>query len=479
MLPRSWSPKCLPPSAAAPAGNRHAQEMLDFTLARMGIGGIHDQIGGGFHRYAVDERWLIPHFEKMLCDNALLGRVYALAHRVSANAEPGRIAAATFDYLLREMRLPGGGFAAAQDADSPEGEGAFFAWSPAQLAEVLDGPHLETVVLRYGISEEGNFAGDLSVLAPVMGLPDISQRVGQDAGPLLMDAHRLLYAARSARPAPTRDDKVIAGWNGLTIAGLADAGVILGRADYLDAATATAAFLLDRLVVDGRLRRNWMDGRAIGLALLDDHADLCHGLIRLHQATGRTRWLTAARELAQAMQRLFGDGQGGFYYSGEDDERLAARTRDLDDHPTPSGNAQAALVLLRLSDLVGEPHLEDAAMRALERVRTGMERMPHAHGTALLVLEGHLAARRQVAIAGPPDDERTGELVGAAREALGPHDVLAVGDPAEPGVEERLPLLHDRPLVDGRPAAYVCRGFTCRAPVTDVADLRGALVEDR
>jgi uncharacterized protein YyaL (SSP411 family) len=469
-FPPSLALEWLAVRAARPGGDRHAHEMLELTLARMGAGGIHDQIGGGFHRYAVDGQWLVPHFEKMLYDNALLGRVYALAHRATGTAEHARIAEGVFDYLLREMRVPGGAFAAAQDADSPGGEGAFFVWTPAQLAAVVDPDQLRAVTLRYGVTDEGNFEG-ANILRPVVPVDAVSRRLGTDAKPLLSAARAALYAARSARPAPARDDKVIAAWNGLAIAGLADAGVILGRLDYLDAASAAAAFVLDALVVDGRLRRAHMDGTAVGLGLLDDHADMCHGLLCLHLATGQPRWLTEARRLAERMLALFGDGEGGFYYTAEDGERLLCRTRDVEDHPVPSGNSQAALVLMRLADLTGAPELEDAGLRALERVREGMERMPHAYGTALVAVERHLAERRQVAIVGAPDDPRTAELVAAARRGLGPHDVLAVGDPADAEVVQQSPLLADRPLVGGAAAAYVCRHFTCRAPVTDPEEL--------
>jgi uncharacterized protein YyaL (SSP411 family) len=233
--------------------------------------------------------------------------------------------------------------------------------------------------------------------------------------------------------------------------------------------------VLDALVVDGRLRRAWMDGAAVGLGLLDDHADLCHGLIALHQATAQPRWLTEARALCERMVELFGDGEGGFYYTAEDGERLLCRTRDVEDHPVPSGNSQAAHVLMRLADLTGAPELEDAGMRALERVRDGMQRMPHAYGTALVAVERHLAERRQIAVAGAPDDPRTAALVAAARRGLGPHDVLAVGDPDDDEVVSQTPLLADRTLVDGAPAAYVCRHFTCRAPVTDPEELSDVL----
>jgi uncharacterized protein YyaL (SSP411 family) len=411
----------------------------------------------------------------MLYDNALLARDYALAARVTGSADYARIAQETLDYLLREMRVPGGGFAAAQDADSPGGEGAFFVWTPQELESLLPEAQARAVMLRYGVRPEGNWEGRtiLRIAAPV---DAVSRQLGEDAGPLRASARGALYAARARRPAPSRDDKVIAAWNGLAIAAFADAGLILGRADYIDAAAATAAFALDALVVDGRLRRAHMDGHARHLGQLDDHADLCHGLLCLYAATFHPRWLAAARGLAERMVELFADPDGGgFFYSGADGEALVARTRDLEDHPTPAGNSQAAHVLLRLADLTGDAALEERAVGAIGVVRGEMGRFPQAFGTALIALDHHLSERREIAVAGPPDDPRTAELVEAARAGAGPADAIAVGDPADPEAAAAAPLLGDRPLVEGAPAAYVCRGFACQAPVTSPAELSRTL----
>jgi uncharacterized protein YyaL (SSP411 family) len=455
--------------------DHNAREMVDLTLGRMAAGGIYDQVGGGFHRYSVDGEWLVPHFEKMLYDNALLARAYALAFRVTGNPEHARIAQETLDYLVREMRLPGGGFAAAQDADSPGGEGAFFVWTPETLREALPEDQARAVELRYGVTPGGNFEG-ATILRMVAPLDAVSNALGQDARPLLVAARQALYAARARRPAPARDDKVVAGWNGLAIAALADAGIVLGRQDYVDVASATAAFVLDALVVDGRLRRAHMGGRAVHLGQLDDHADLCHGLLCLYAASFHPRWLSAARGLADRMVALFSDPEGaGFFYSGADAEALVARTRDLEDHPTPSGNSQAAHVLLRLADLTGDAALEERALGAIGVVRGELPRFPQAFGTALIALDHHLSERREIAVVGTPDDPRTAELIRAARVGSGPHDALAAGDPGDPAAAEAAPLLAERPLVDGGAAAYVCRGFACRAPVTTPEDLGAAL----
>lgn len=453
----------------------HAREMAEITLQRMAEGGLHDQVGGGFHRYSVDAVWLVPHFEKMLYDNALLARAYTLAHRVVGGEHHRTVAESTLDYLLREMRAPDGGFASAQDADTPDGEGAFFVWTPTSLAEVLTPEEARAVALRYGVRDEGNFEHGtiLHVAAP---MEAVIREVGPGAEVLLSSARGKLYAARLERVAPERDDKVLAGWNGLAVAAFADAGVRFDRADYLDAASATAAFCLDKLVVDGRLRRVWMAGEARHLACLDDYADLAHGLLALYEATFEPRWLHAARELARNMMLLFHDPDGGgFFYAGSDGEALLARTRDLEDHPTPGGNSQAAWVLLRLTGLTGDDSMEGAALRALQLVRDDMARFPQAFGTALVAADFVTGARREIAIVGSPGDAATHELVAVARAEAGPAAVIACGDPADDDAVSAAPLLAGRPLVGERPAVYVCRDFTCQAPVTNAEDLRTQL----
>ena len=460
-------------------GDPHARQMVETTLHRMADGGIHDQVGGGFHRYSVDAIWLVPHFEKMLYDNALLARVYALAHRVTGEPRWREVAERTLDYLLREMQAPDGGFAAAQDADSPGGEGAFFVWTVQQLADLLTRDEAQAIVLRYGVRPEGNFEGAniLHVAAP---MEMVAQAVGPDATLLVASALGKLYSARSSRAAPARDDKVVASWNGMAIAAFADAGVILRRRDYVDVARRTAAFVLDNLVIDGRLHRVWAGGGPKHLGCLDDHADLIHGLLALYEATFETRWLAAARDLAGRMVELFADPDGaGFFYAGADGEALIARTRDIEDHPTPGGNSQAALVLLRIAALTGDGALAERAGAALRLVADDISRYPQAFGTALVALDFATSpGRAEVAIAGAPEDPAAAELIAAAMAASGPCTVIAAGDPADASAADAAPLLRDRPLVDGRPAAYVCRDFACQAPVATV-DALTALLSDR
>ena len=456
--------------------NHNARQMIETTLHRMADGGIHDQVGGGFHRYSVDAIWLVPHFEKMLYDNALLARVYALAHRVTGEERWREVAERTLDYLLREKQAPDGGFAAAQDADSPGGEGAFFLWSVEQLTEVLTRDEAQAIVLRYGMRPEGNFEGAniLHVAAP---MEMVAQRVGPDASLLVASALGKLYAARSARPAPARDDKVIASWNGLAIAAFADAGIHLARPDYVDVARRTARFVLDNLLVDGRLHRVWADGAPRHLGCLDDYADLIHGLLCLYEATFEAAWLAEARTLAGAMVELFADEAGaGFFYSGADGEALIARTRDVEDHPTPGGNSQAALALVRLAALTGDATLREMGVTAVRLVNEEMSRYPQAFGTALIALDLATAPdATEVAIVGDPGDGATKALIAAVRAHAGPHATLASGAPSDPEAVEAAPLLRDRPLVDGAPAVYVCRNFTCAAPISDVSQVPAAV----
>ena len=456
--------------------DHNARQMVETTLHRMADGGIHDQVGGGFHRYSVDGIWLVPHFEKMLYDNVLLARVYAMAYRVTGEARWREVAERTLDYLLREMRAPDGGFAAAQDADSPGGEGAFFVWTVEQLTKVLARDEAQAIVLRYGMRPEGNFEGAniLYVAAP---MEAVAQKVGPDAGLLVASALGKLYAARSGRLAPARDDKVVASWNGLAIAAFADAGVWLDRNDYLDVARRAATFVLDNLIVDGRLHRVWAADAGRHLGCLDDFADLAHGLLTLYDATFEPRWLVAARDLVDQMVGLFADHDGvGFFYSGSDGEALIARTRDVEDHPTPGGNSQAALVLLRLAALTGDGDLATRATGALRLVGEELARYPQAFGTALVALDHATSPNRvEVAIVGASGDAATTALVRAARAAAGPFTTIAVGDPDDAAPADAAPLLAGRPIVDGVPAAYICRNFTCDAPVTDPAALAAAM----
>jgi uncharacterized protein YyaL (SSP411 family) len=411
---------------------RGETELTRRTLDTMAAGGMYDLVGGGFHRYSVDERWLVPHFEKMLYDNALLAPVYARAWRLLGDERYRVVAAETIEYVLRELALEGGGFASAQDADTNGVEGLTFSWAPGEGApdELLQPFEHGRFVLR---------------------------------GTLAPDVQAELFAIREQRPKPLRDDKAIASWNGLMLAALAQCGLMLDRPDWLDAGRRLAEFLLGPLsTAEGRLHRTWRSGTAKGTGYLSDYADLAHGLIELHVATGELRWLLEAHRLAGLAIDLFGDDEGGgFFQAPRDGEQLMARKKELDDQPTPSGNAMLAYVLLRLARIWGDDELEQRGVGVLRLVRDTVVRVPTAFGWMLVALDQYLAPRREWAIIGPPD----APVARAALALRAPTDVVAFG-PAE-----SVPLLSGKTLVDGLPAVYACELFTCRLPVTDPAAL--------
>jgi len=397
------------------------------TLDSMALGGMYDLVGGGFHRYSVDREWLIPHFEKMLYDNALLVPAYLHAWVVTENERYREVVEQTCEYMLRELRLPEGGFASAQDADTDGVEGLTYTWTeeddvPRELLHPF---------------EHGRFAlrGDLDE-----------------------ETRARLFAEREQRPKPLRDDKVVASWNGLAVAALAEAGRRLDRRDLVDAARACAEFLLGPLsTTEGRLLRTWRAGQARHAGVLDDYADVANGLYELHVATGELRWLQEARRLALLAVELFGDDErGGFFLTPVDGEQLVSRKKDFDDHPTPSGNSMLAYVLLRLARLWGDDDLERQAVGVFRFVAPQIPQAPSAFGHALSALDLHFSPPREVAVVGPPDSE-------VARRELASFDPNAV---VAFGPNDDVPLLRGKDYVDGRPAVYVCESFACRAPVT-------------
>jgi uncharacterized protein YyaL (SSP411 family) len=429
------APKFPPASALELLLRRGALEPALLTLDGMAAGGMHDLVGGGFHRYSVDERWLVPHFEKMLYDNALLVPPYLHAWLLTGDERRREVVERTLDYVLRELALPGGGFASAQDADTDGVEGLTFTWTPEEL-EAAIGPGREELLQPF---EDGR-----SILR----------------GALSEEERAVLFAARERRPKPARDDKAIASWNGLLLAALAEAGRRLERRDWLDAADALADFLLGPLSEDGRLHRTWRDGVAKGTGYLDDYANVAHGLYELHLATGAPSRLHEARRLALLAVELFSDAErGGFFLTPADGERLVARQKALEDTPTPSGSSMLAFVLLRLARIWGDDELERLGAGVLRLVRDVLVRAPSAFGWALCALDLHLSPPREVAIAGPA----ASEVARAALRGFDPNAVVAFGP------DDDVPLLAGKGPVDGRPAVYVCERFACRAPVTDPA----------
>jgi uncharacterized protein len=436
-------------------GDPGALDMVRLTLDRMAAGGIFDQVGGGFHRYSTDGRWLVPHFEKMLYDNAQLVRLYTHAWQLTGDDRYRRVAARTADYLLRELRHPDGGFYSSQDADSEGVEGRFFVWSFDELVGVAGEP-----VARYlGATPEGNWEGTNVLWIPH---PDEAME------PELAAALPRLFEAREPRVHPATDDKVLAAWNGLAITALAEAGRTFDEPRYLDAALSAAGFVLDALTDDGRLLRSWRDGRKGGPGYLDDHAGMADACLTLYETTFDLRWLREARRLAEAMLELFADPDGdGFYQTGRDAERLVVRPRELFDNAIPAGSSVAADVLQRLGRLTATPDWEQAGLTALRPVLGVLARAPTGFGHALGAADFALSRVREVAIVGQPAADDTRALLARVWSSYQPNRVLAAAAPDDRTAQAEVPLLADRPALEGRATAYVCEHFVCQLPVTD------------
>jgi len=466
-------------------GDPQALHMVTHTLESMARGGMYDQLGGGFHRYSVDDCWLVPHFEKMLYDNAQLARVYLHAWQVTGEPLYRAIAEETLDYVAREMVGAGGGFYSTQDADSEGEEGKFFLWTPAEIRQVLgDEDEAEAFITAYGVTETGNFEGR-NILAFVGAL---------DQRPALAAARRKLFTARQQRVRPGRDEKVLTAWNGLMLAAFAEAARALAppptiggegqgtKADvYRQIAERNADFLLRELRrKDGRLHRSWKEPPAGPRpteahinGYLEDYTHLIEGLLELYQTTFEPRWYQAARELADLMIEHFSDTTGGFFDTSDDHEALIIRPKGLQDNAVPSGSAMAAFALLRLAGPCGEPRYAELAQRSLAQVQPLLTRYPLGFGQWLIALGYALACPREVAIVGDPDAADTRALLEVCRVGYRPHQIVALGTPdAETSA---IPLLQGRSRIGGRATAYVCVGMACRAPVTDPAALQASL----
>ena len=438
------------------------------TLEKMARGGIFDQIGGGFHRYSTDSVWLAPHFEKMLYDNALLATLYL--HGWQATGEPlfREVVEKTLDYVLREMTHPSGGFYSAQDADSEGEEGKFFVWLPQEIEEVL-GPDLGRVAMEYwGVSREGNWEGKniLNVGRPDDEVAGILGLTTQELHERLGEAADRLYEARSERVHPGLDDKVLTGWNGLMMKAFAECGAHLNRRDWVAAAEKNAEFILNDLVVNGRLLRTWRDGRAKIFGYLEDYAFLVDGLISLYEATFDRRWLDEARFFGDRIPELFRDeGDEVLYDTGSDHDRLIVRPRDLFDNAVPCGNSGAAMALLRLGLHTGDSKYQETAMTALSSVSEFMQRVPNGFAWWLCALDFHLARVQEVVVMGAVDDPDTSRLLDTARSGFSPNRIFAGA--AASSDDEHFPLLAGKTLIGGKATAYLCENYACLTPTTD------------
>jgi uncharacterized protein len=429
------APKFPPHSVLELLLRRSELETLERTLDGMAAGGMYDLVGGGFHRYSVDDRWLVPHFEKMLYDNALLVPAYLHGWLVTGRERYREVVEETVEYMLRDLLLPEGAFASSQDADTDGVEGLTYTWTPEEgvPAELLQPFEHGRSIVR------GNLDPDLRAQ---------------------------LLEIRSRRPQPGLDDKAIASWNGLALAALAEAARRLERDDWLCTVCRLAEFLLGPLSDGGRLHRSYREGRATGTGYLDDYANVAHGLYELHVATGELRWLEESRRLAMVAIELFRDDErGGFFLTPSDGEPLVVRTKDLDDNPIPSGNSMLAFVLQRLARIYGDDELERRAVSVLRLVRDLVPRAPAAFGWAFCALDLHFSPPREIAVIGSPDDA----VAKAALAGYDPNAVVAFGP------SDDVPLLQGKELVDGKPAVYVCERFACQAPVTDPAAFLGSV----
>jgi uncharacterized protein len=455
------APKFPPASIVELLLARGERQMALGTLRAMAVGGIYDHVGGGFSRYAVDATWTVPHFEKMLYDNALLARAYLHGWQCSGEDRFRRVCCETLDWALREMRGPEGGFCSALDADSEGVEGKFYLWTLGELRETLGQSLADQAIAYFGASERGNFehSNVLEGRGPEPeGLPEIRS---------------MLYEARSARVRPGLDDKRLTAWNALMISALAEAGAALELPRYIEAAIDCAEFVLGELRdPDGRLLRTWKDGRGRLAGYLEDHAFLLEALLTLYEASFDPRWYREAAMLADATIERFADTErGGFFSTPEDHGQLPVRRKDLEDAPIPSGNSAAAFGLLRLARLSGEGTYERHALGVLRLLYPIAARHPQAFGHLLQAVDFYLAEVHEIAIVGP--DPGAAELVCAVRAEFRPHVVLAGGEP------DGVPLLEGREPVDGKAAAYVCEHFTCQQPVTSPDELLALLSDER
>lgn len=452
--------------------NENALEIVTTTAVKMAHGGIYDQLGGGFHRYAVDAVWLVPHFEKMLYDNAQLARLYLHVFQATGDEFYKRIAVETLEYIRREMLDSSGGFYSTQDADSEGVEGKFFVWTPAEIEELLGAEDAQVFNFYYDVSEEGNFEEqnilnvNYTLEASARALKITPERLQE----VLESGREKLFAARESRIKPFRDEKILTAWNGLMLATFAESSAILGREDFLEIARRNADFILENLQKDGYLLRTWKDGKAKLNAYLEDYANFADALVELFQVSGDAKYLREAKRLADLLITEFWDEEGGgFYFTANNHEELLVRKKDYFDNATPSGNSVAADVLLKLAHLTGDERYERFAVTVLRLAASQMRRYPQGFGRILSALEFYFNPTKEIVVLGDSKELKS-EIW---REYL-PNKVVVLADRADENADF-IPLLKERTLIDGKPTAYVCENFACQKPVTTAEDLREQL----
>lgn len=467
----------------ATAGDRLAKDMAIHTLLNMAKGGMYDVVGGGFARYSTDDEWLIPHFEKMLYDNAQLASVYLQAYLLTRDSQFRRVCEETLDFIVREMMYhpqpdspPQGGFASSLDADSEGEEGKFYLWTPSEIRQALVDPQdADLIIQAYGVSERGNFEGS-NVLQRQVNDADLAERFSlsvEEVQSRLSRAHRRLLEAREKRIRPGTDDKVLVSWNGMALRAFAEAARYLKRSDYLEVARQNADFLLTELNPNDRLLRSWRNGRAQHSAYLEDYASLSLGLLALYQSDPDPYWFRSAVRLLETMLEHYRDPRGGFYDTRDDGQELITRPKELQDNATPSGNAMAALALLHLAAYTGQGEWRDRAEEMLASVQGIAVRYPTGFGKWLCAIDLALSPIQEIAIIGDLDDPQTQSLINAVWSSFRPYTIVAASEFPPP--ENAPALVHDRPLLNQQPTAYVCENFVCQRPVTSVEDLLSQL----
>jgi uncharacterized protein len=452
-------------------------DTIIYTLTKMAQGGIYDHLGGGFHRYSVDEKWLVPHFEKMLYDNAQLVRVYAQVYQITGKPQFKRVVEETVDYLLREMLQPQGGFYSTQDADSEGEEGKFFVWTPQEVSRILGEEAAEIFCRIYDVSEQGNFE-DKNILHPILTLEQASKyfnRGVDEIAALLGEAKAKLFAEREKRIKPFRDEKVITAWNGLALSGLAEAIKISGNQEYRRAATRTVEFIFSKLFRDGHLLHTYRDGVAKILGYLDDYAFLAVGLLDLFEATLDRSLLTKAIELTDILiSEFWDDDDGAFFYTGKSHEQLISRAKPAFDASVPSGNSMAAQLLLRLYHYTNREVYLKKSETILRSYHDAMAAQPFGLAHMLGALDFYLRKPKEIVIVGEPDDPRTREILEGVHSTYLPNSTVQLVRPDEK-IDEIAPLLKGKSQIGGQVTGYVCHNFTCSAPVTTWDDLRRLL----
>ena len=463
-------------------GNQQALDIVLNTCRKMANGGIYDQLGGGFHRYSTDAKWLVPHFEKMLYDNALLSRLYLHHYQLTRDESARRIAEGVLDYVAREMTDAKGGFYSTQDADSEREEGKFFVWTPEEITSVLGKEDASLFMAYYNVTEGGNFEGK-TILNVTRSLTDVSTeaRVSPDhLESSLERSRRKLFELRESRVKPDRDEKILTSWNGMMLASFAEAAAILDREDYLEIARRNARFVLDNLIQDGLLLRTYKDGTAKLNAYLEDYAFLGDGLLTLYEATGELEWFEATLTIIEKMIEEFWDEQdGGFFYTGKSHENLIVRSKDYFDNATPSGNSVAAEVLLRLAAITDNHDYRNRAITIMRLIAGPVRRYPSGFGRALCALDFYLGTPKEIVVLGDPESTDTHALLREVWKPYLPNKVVVQTNQADDRSAAVIPLLRGRTLLNDKPTAYVCEHFTCSQPVTEPEKLASQLAYQR